>query len=73
MHEPIPQKPQGMHWRTYQALRWQHDEANAHSWPGLASTVEDAFSRLGLAWLAAEQVAWKVFAEGASLLPTNVG
>jgi hypothetical protein len=34
MYEPFPQRPKGMHWRTYYELRRQHDEANAHSWPG---------------------------------------
>src|ERR1035441_6259105 len=34
MYDPFPGRPKGMHWRTYQELRWQHDEANAHSWPG---------------------------------------
>lgn len=34
MYEPFPQRPKGMHWRTYHELRRQHDDANAHSWPG---------------------------------------
>jgi hypothetical protein len=34
MYDPFPGKPKRMHWETYQELRWQHDDANAHSWPG---------------------------------------
>jgi hypothetical protein len=34
MYDPFPEKPKGMHWQTYQELRRQHDDANAHSWPG---------------------------------------
>jgi hypothetical protein len=34
MYDPFPERPKGMHRRTYRELRWQHDEVNAHSWPG---------------------------------------
>jgi hypothetical protein len=25
--EPFPEKPKGMHWKTYQRLWWEHHEA----------------------------------------------
>ena len=30
---PFPQKPKGMHWRTYHRLRLAHEQADARSWP----------------------------------------
>src|SRR5215813_12861402 len=30
---PFPQKPKGMHWRTYHRLRLAHEQAYARSWP----------------------------------------
>jgi hypothetical protein len=29
----FPQKPKGMHWRTYHRLRQKADEAEDQSWP----------------------------------------
>jgi hypothetical protein len=34
MYDPFPARPKWMHAGTYLGLRRQHDEANAHSWPG---------------------------------------
>jgi hypothetical protein len=28
MTKPFPEKPKGMHWRTYKRLWWEHHEAN---------------------------------------------
>jgi hypothetical protein len=27
MTKPLPEKPKGMHWRTYERLWWEHHEA----------------------------------------------
>jgi hypothetical protein len=34
MYDPFPERPRSMHLPTYFELRRQHDDANAHSWPG---------------------------------------
>ena len=31
--DDFPQKPKGMHWRTYNRLRQKADEAEDQSWP----------------------------------------
>jgi hypothetical protein len=38
--EPFPEKPKGMHWRTYNRLRRRHDRAFARSLMGLAKSAE---------------------------------
>jgi hypothetical protein len=38
--EEFPDKPKGMHWRTYERLRWVHDVADERSTIGLRSFVE---------------------------------
>ena len=37
MTGPLPEKPKGMHWRTYERLWWEHHEAEME---GLAGTRE---------------------------------
>jgi hypothetical protein len=38
--EVFPDKPKGMHWRTYDQLRRRHDIAEARSTAGLMRTVD---------------------------------
>jgi hypothetical protein len=40
MSEEFPDKPKGMHWRTYERLRRVHDVAEERSTIGLTSFVE---------------------------------
>ena len=40
MSEEFPDKPKGMHWRTYERLRWVHDVAEERSNISLTSLVE---------------------------------
>ena len=35
MTEPFPEKPEGMHWKTYERLWWEHDEAEMEQLAGL--------------------------------------
>jgi hypothetical protein len=44
--EPFPEKPKGMHWRTYNRLRRRHDRAFARSLMGLAKSAERLERRL---------------------------
>jgi hypothetical protein len=40
MFEPFPDKPKGMHWRTYDRLRRAHDAADARSMMGMMRFVD---------------------------------
>lgn len=40
MIHPFPHKPKGMHWRTYQRLREEHDAAYEESWRHVARWLE---------------------------------
>lgn len=37
---PFPDRPKGMHWRTYMALRHEAEEAEARTWAGIAAWLE---------------------------------
>lgn len=40
MVEPFPDKPKGMHWRTYMRLQNEHDKADYRSWIATAAWLE---------------------------------
>ena len=40
MSERFPDKPKGMHWRTYDRLRHRHDLAEGRSMTGLMRFIE---------------------------------
>jgi hypothetical protein len=46
----IPDKPKGMHWRTYERLRRVHDAAEERSTIGLRSFVERLGRRFRRTW-----------------------
>jgi len=46
MREAFPEKPKGMHWRTYDRLRRMHDVAEERSAIGLMRVVERLSRRL---------------------------
>jgi hypothetical protein len=35
MMEPFPEKPKGMHWKTYERLWWEHHEAEMEQLIGM--------------------------------------
>ena len=40
MMKPFPEKPKGMHWRTYERLWWEHDEADMEQLAGLREWLD---------------------------------
>jgi hypothetical protein len=44
MTEPIPEKPRGMHWQTYERLWWEHHEADMEQLIGMREWL-DKFER----------------------------
>jgi hypothetical protein len=40
MTKPFPEKPKGMHWRTYERLSWEHDEAEMEQLAGLREWLD---------------------------------
>ena len=40
MTKPFPEKPKGMHWRTYERLWWEHDEAQMAQLVGMREWLD---------------------------------
>jgi hypothetical protein len=47
MTKPFPEKPKGMHWRTYERLRWEHDEADMEQLAGLREWLDRLEKKVG--------------------------
>ena len=39
MREPFPEKPKGMHWKTYERLLWEHHEAEMEQLAGMKEWI----------------------------------
>jgi hypothetical protein len=40
MRKPFPEKPKGMHWKTYERLRWEYHEAEREQLAGMREWLE---------------------------------
>jgi hypothetical protein len=47
MTKPFPEKPKGMHWRTYERLWWEHDEADMEQLAGLRDWLDRLERKVG--------------------------
>jgi hypothetical protein len=46
MMKPFPEKPRGMHWRTYERLWWEHHEAETEQLMGMREWLDKLESKL---------------------------
>jgi hypothetical protein len=47
MMEPFPDKPKGMHWRTYERLWWEHHEAEMEQLIGIREWIDKLEKEVG--------------------------
>ncbi len=47
MMEPFPEKPKGMHWKTYNRLFWEHHEAEMEHLAGMRERLDKLEKRVG--------------------------
>jgi hypothetical protein len=47
MMEPFPEKPKGMHWETYERLRWEHHEAEMEQLLGMREWLDKVEKEAG--------------------------
>jgi hypothetical protein len=47
MTKPFPEKPKGMHWKTYERLCWEHDEADMEQLAGLREWLDKFKEKVG--------------------------
>ncbi len=47
MMEPFPEKPKGMHWKTYERLFWEHHEAEMEQLIGMREWLDKMERELG--------------------------
>jgi hypothetical protein len=47
MTKPFPGKPKGMHWKTYERLWWEHDEAGKEQLAGLREWLDKLETKVG--------------------------
>jgi hypothetical protein len=46
-YDPFPEKPKGMHWRTYQRLWWQYNEADMEQMADLREWLDRLEKKAG--------------------------
>ena len=47
MMEPFPEKPKGMHWKTYERLWWEHHESEMEQLIGLREWLDKLEKKVG--------------------------